>query len=534
LGTSRNLNWNSQRIAKHAPTYPHVTRISQFARGLGSSWLATFATVIYSILSVPIALRYLSVEEFGLFVLLIQVSAYFTLLEFGISSASARILVDYKDSPNDGRYGSVILTGSCFLGLQGLLIIAIGVVAAPWIITAIGVPANFAEVATVLLRSLAVTSSLSLAFRMYGAVLYANKRLDWIHAITGGNMLLGVPLLFVILASGGGLGGLIWLFITQTTVAILLPVFVCVKLGLLPAAGKWGRPTLERFREIFGFGKDIFLVNVGNQLLEASQLIIVTRTMGLTAAAIWSVSTKLFALIYQLVTKVEGTAIVFFAEMMVRGEVDRLAARFRQVYQFTAGLTVISLAFVVAINKAFVSLWADPSLAWSIALSAWIAALVFLSALTRCSADLIVFTKKLGLFRYLYFAEAIVFVSLALWLSGSFGFYGILGPALLCLVLFRVTYTTWWMAAYFKLPMADFWWTWLKRPVLAATIITPFVLSVEWLSSNFAGQWAQLLVASTWVGIPAMVTFFLIAIPWDVKEECFQRWRPFSLSKWRK
>jgi O-antigen/teichoic acid export membrane protein len=479
-------------------------------------------------LSIPIALRYLSVEEFGLFVLLIQVGAYFTLIEIGISSASARILVDYKDTPNDGRYGSVILTGFCVLALQGLIIVAIGIMAAPWIITAIGVPTDFTKVATFLLQWLAITSALGLAFRMLGAVLYANKRLDLIHAITGANMLFGLIVLFVILESGGGLQGLVWLFAAQTIVAILLPALACVNLGLLPAPGQWGRPTSERFREIFGFGKDIFLVNVGNQLLEASQLIIVTRTMGLTAAAIWSVSTKLFGLVYQLVTKIEGTAIVFFAEMMVRGEVDRLAARFRQVYQFTAGVAVVSLAFVVAINKEFVSLWADPSLAWSTTLSALTAALVYLNALTRCSGDLIIFTKKLGLFRYVYFIEAIVFIALAMLLSGKLGFFGILGPSLLCLVLFRATYTTSRMAAYFKLPMITFWWTWLKRPMLGVLIVTPFVASAGWLAGNFTNEWAQLIITGVWVGLPCLIAFLTLLLPRDVTAELCLRWRELS------
>jgi hypothetical protein len=66
-----------------------------------------------------------------------------------------------------------------------------------------------------------------------------------------------------------------------------------------------------------------------------------------------------------LLTKIEGTAVVFFAEMMVRGERAKLAERFRQVYQLTAGIAIVALACVVTLNKPFVSVWAGPSLAWS-------------------------------------------------------------------------------------------------------------------------------------------------------------------------
>jgi O-antigen/teichoic acid export membrane protein len=502
-----------------------VTRLSQFSRGLGSSWLATAATIVYSLLSVPIALHYLSVEEFGLFVLLLQIAGYFTLIEIGMSAATARILVDCKDEPNGGHYGSVILTGFCVFAVQGLIILVTGFSAAPWIIAAVGVPDTLAETATLLLRWVAGASAFAMTFKIYGSVLYANKRLDLIHVFIGVNILLGLVLLAVLLASGGGLFSLIWLFCVQAVVSVVLPIIACHRGSLLPKSGSWGKPSMARFWELFGFGKDIFLINVGNQVLEASQLIIVTRTMGLTAAAVWSVSTKLFGLVYQLVTKIQGTALVFFAEMMVRGERERLQSRFRQVYQLTAGVAVVSLAVAVAINQPFVSAWANPALAWSNLSSVLIAAFVLLNALTRCSGDLIIHTKRIGALRYVYFAEASVFVLLAMWLSGGFGFNGVLGASLICLVVFRATYTTWRVGRYFELPARVFWWNWLKRPLVAAFILTPFIFSAGLIASNVPTAWGQLFIASLAIGLPALITFFAVALPSDVKREIPLLWR---------
>jgi O-antigen/teichoic acid export membrane protein len=508
-----------------------VSRARQFVQGLGSSWLATLATVIYSFLSVPIALRYLSVDEFGLFVLLIQVAAYFTLLEIGMSAATSRILVDYKDTPDDGRYGSMILTGFLVFATQSLVIFLVGLLAAPSIVRLLGVPQDLVDVAVLLLRCLALTTAISLAFRIYGSVLFAHKRLDLIHAFTGGNMLFGLGLLAFILATGGGLSGLVWLFVTQAVVAIVLMLLACYKLKLLPLRGQWGRPSMDRFRELFSYGKDIFLVNVGNQVLEASQLIIVTRAMGLHAAAIWSVSTKLFSLVYQLVTKIEGTAVIFFAEMMVREEKDKLMVRFRQTYQLTAGISVAALAVVIALNNPFVSAWAEPSLAWAMPLSVLIAMSVFLSALVRCSGDLIVHTKRIAFFRYIYFLEAASFVLLALWLSSRIGFYGVACSGLVCLLIFRGIYTTWRMVHYFNLPVSTFWWGWLKRSVAAILVLAPFVLTAGYLANTLANPWLKLLIIGAWVGIPAAATLFFVALPRDVTSEIGLRWQQFALAR---
>jgi O-antigen/teichoic acid export membrane protein len=508
-----------------------MSRLRQFTRGVSSSWLATLATVVYSLFSVPIALRYLSIDEFGLFVLLLQIATYFSLIEIGMSAATARILVDYKDNPNDGRYGSVILTGFCVFAAQSLVILVLGIYAAPWIVTLISVPRPLAEIATHLLRWLAVTSALSLTFRIYGSVLYANKRLDLIHGLMGGNMLFGLAVLATILGSGGGLAGLAWLFIAQTVVAISLPLLACYKFGLLPRKDCWGRPSIERFHQLFSFGKDIFLVNIGNQVLEASQLIIITRTMGLSAAAVWSVSTKLFILVYQIITRIEGTAIVFFAEMMVRGEREILSTRFRQIYQLTAVVAVVALTVAVAINHLFVSAWAKPSLAWSMYLSVLMAVFVLLNALTRCGGDFIIHTKIIGGLRYVYFLEAAVFVALALWLSTHIGFYGVLGASILCLMLFRGIYTTWRVACYFDQPMKVFWWTWIRRPLITMFLLMPFVATTNMLTSLVSGAWLQLGIACVWVGIPVLIAIVTIVLPRDIASEFSFRWQNLSLSR---
>jgi hypothetical protein len=95
--------------------------------------------------------------------------------------------------------------------------------------------------------------------------------------------------------------------------------------------------------------------------------------------------------------------------------------------------------------------------------------------------------------------------------------------------LYRTTYTTWRMARYFSLPAITFWWTWLKRPIFSAIMLLPFVMSSSWLASSAPNYWGQLFVAVTWVGLPAVITLILVALPRDVRQELALRWPQFSL-----
>jgi hypothetical protein len=84
------------------------------------------------------------------------------------------------------------------------------------------------------------------------------------------------------------------------------------------------------------------------------------------------------------------------------------------------------------------------------------------------------------------------------------------------------------MACYFGLPASTFWWTWMKRPLLAILILTPVVLSTDWLASSAPIGWAQLLVASAWISLPAAIVFFLVALPRDVTDEITKTFPQFA------
>lgn len=460
--------------------------------------------------------------------LMLQVAGYFTLIELGMSGATARILMDYKDHPENGDYGSVILTGSLVFVMQASIIAVVGLVSAPWVVNVVGVPTNLVSVAIYLLRWLCVTFAVATGLKVFGSLLYANKHLDLLNAITGGTVLIGLVLMAAILASGAGLRGLVVMFVLQISLTVLFQIIACWRLKLLPRWGCWGRPTFARFVELFRLAKDFFLVSMGTQVLEASQLIIVTRTMGLAAAAAWSVSTKIFALIFQLLTKIQGTGVVFLSEMMVRGESQRLENRFRQICQITAALAAVTLAMAVAVNQPFVSAWAKPSLAWGMSLSALMAVLVFLNAVTRCHVDLIIHTKSIMALRYIYFLEAAAFVGLSLWLSPKIGFYGVLLPALTCLVLARFWYVAWRVARYFSVSLRLVCWSWMRRSLLAILLLIPFIWTAAAIPQIVTSPWLQFTLATLWVGVPSTVTLVALALPPDVMEEFRQHFRKLS------
>src|SRR5207245_1700025 len=115
---------------------------------------------------------------------------------------------------------------------------------------------------------------------------------------------LNFVLLWGFFHAGQGVFSLAWATLTSSIVASLISAACCWQLKLVPPPGAWGRASWMLFKEIFNYGKDMFLVAVGTQLIMASQTMIITRQLGLGAAGAWYAATRTFALVSQAVYRI--------------------------------------------------------------------------------------------------------------------------------------------------------------------------------------------------------------------------------------
>ena len=502
-----------------------MSRSAKFISGLGASYVGVVANIAYSLAIVPIGLNYLGPDQFGLWMLLTQVSAYLSFIELGVFGSAARIFIDYKDRKDSASYSGAVASASAILVAQGVLIIVVCWLLAPLVVHAFNIPSHLRELAVYLFVFLGFSLGLATCFKIFSAILYANQRIDLIVLFQATSTLLGLAIIWPLLAAGYGLKALPWSFLPPVILLSAISWLACRRLGLLPPKIGLSDISWARIRELFKLGADFFLINVGTQLLEASQLMIVSRTMGLTAVATWSVSTKLFTLIYQLTAKVENTAVVFFSEMMVRGEQDKLQASFRKMYQFTGSLAVCGMLGAVAVNPYFITAWAGSDVLWP-SINNWlIAALLIFNLLLRCHTDFAMHTKKVGLLRFLYFFESLAFVAAALWAAPRFGFVGILVAAIICALLFRSAYAVSRTASYFttsRLSVAFQWVAFLALPALTMGLVALFTpLLLESLPSLVA----RLIAATFIVTIAAAILLCSIGLPTNLRHALHGRIR---------
>ena len=458
-----------------------MSRFHRAIHGLAASYVLLAATAVYSLASVPVALHYLDTQRFGLWMVMGTLAGYLNLIDAGMTGAAARLLIDHKDDRDGGNYGSLIQTGWLLSLLQGAAIFIIGLSLAGTFARLLAITAALQPEFIRLVNWQCGVVALMFATRMLSLVLNAHQRMDLANYIGVGGLLINFAAQWIFFYFQFGVLSLALGSLVSTVVVVACQALACARLKLFPRAGGWGRASWRHFGEIFNYGKDLFLVAVGAQLIMTSQTIIITRMLGLEAAAAWGVGLRVFNLLNQLIWRISDMSMAAFAEMLARGEIARLRDRYRSLAVLTfsfAGWVAVSFALC---NSLFVTLWTHGKIHWPVANDWLLAVWMILSAIVHCHNSFASVTKQIGFMRYLYFLEGVVFVALAFLAARWGGLAAIIGCSIVCTTVFSCAYGVWRIHQFFGLSLREVAGDWLRPMLKVLLFYLPAAALTWWL-----------------------------------------------------
>lgn len=440
-----------------------MTRSKRFVTGLVSSYAAIGINILYTLASVPLAFHYLDKAQFGLWALVTQLSGYLMLLEFGMTGSVARSLSDHKDHIEDGVYGNILRTGARVFAIQGFCVTLLGLAMAALAAPMLNLPANLQHSFAMLMAAQALLSGAKLAVGSFASPLWCHQRLD-LSNLAGSTALVTS---FAMLWLGFHLGWEIYSLTVATTVAFIVGLAItyysCRRLGFYPPPAHRGRFDPKLFRELFHFGGGLFLMNLGAQLASASQVIVVTRLLGMETATVWSVSTKIFGMAQQFVARVLDSSAGGLAEMVVRLETDRLLERFRDLVTLSSVMAVAACAAIALMNGPFIEIWTYGKVTWGPWNNLLLAYVLFSTATTRCHTGFVGINKQVRGMKYVYLFEGLAFVTLSFILVPHLALNGLLIAALVCNIGITGTYSIGRTAGYFGISRLRVL-SWIARP----------------------------------------------------------------------
>jgi O-antigen/teichoic acid export membrane protein len=407
--------------------------------------------IIISLATVPLALKYLGKEGFGIWALATQVAIWLQMLDAGMNGALARHLIDYRAEPEGEGLAHCIATGFRVLSSQGLVILLMAILVGCFSGPLIGLSAPDAATFRNLLFMLGAATGFGFVSKIVQSWLYATQRLDACNLIALGLFIVEFTVFWLLLRAGCGIYALAWARMFTAIGGAILSWWTAIRLARFPVRYLKGSWNAAMFHRLAAFGGGMFLLTLGTQLLTATQTALVSKHLGLATAAVWATAPKLFQLILQMVSKLWDFRVPFLSSLMAGDHRPALIIHFNGLFRATAYIGGGGLGAAIAMNPAFLSLWTNHTIQWAHANDLWIALAFYFSLLIRCLTDFVMHTKKIGWMPFLMLCEGGIFVVSASLLLPRFGISGMLLASLVVGGLLRLPYAWRYFRAYLSL-----------------------------------------------------------------------------------
>jgi O-antigen/teichoic acid export membrane protein len=457
-----------------------MSRLKHFTRSLVSSYMFLGVNVLYSLASIPLALKHLSDEEFGLWLLVQQIVHYIALVDMGMGTSVSRILIDHKDMRSNGEYGAAIKAGFMVCMVQGLIIILVGLLIAGFMGDWMRVSLDLQKPFFWLLLGHVIFSGLAFVTRMFSQILYAWQRLDIFNYAQSLQLVVAFSALWMGFKMGLG----IYSLLLGAFLGWLCSAFICGfatwAINAWPKSGEWHRPASGRFRELFNYGGEVFVMAIGAQLIIASQTILIGRQLGPAATTLWGVMTKVFILVCQVIWRIANNAMPAFAEMQVRNEYDRLWQRYRTIFITTSVISAFCAILFAACNSYFVNIWMSNEYGWRRINDVLLAIWLIMLTQQYCHNTLLACLRKIRSMKYIVLAEGLVFIALALMMLNRLGISAMLVCSIVCTTAFTWFNGTMRVTQLINKDTKLLFWTWQLPMLRMMGMLIPFWLFLEW------------------------------------------------------
>jgi len=495
-----------------------MSRLKRFGHSLASGYVLLCVNALYTFASVPLVLHYLVEKEFGLWALVTQISSSLSLLDLGMAGSVARILIDHKDRPGDGRYGAVIKTGALVMVVQGAVVAAAGLILSFWLPALFKISAVYQHDFQVLVAAQCGILGGLFAGRICSHVLQAHQRYDVTNHAQSGALVVSLGVLWLGFAAGWGLYSLLAASTVTAIVSNLYPLVAVLRLKLFPAAGAWGKVSWSLFKELFKFGTDLFLMSVGYQLTSASQVMMISRTLGLKEAAVWAIATKVFVVMQQAVFQLWTFSANTISEMIVRKEWERVRRRFRDLVVLSGVSSILAAGVLGACNGSFLEVWTKGRINWSVSNDWLLSLLLVVSCVARCHVGLAGQTKKILAMRYIYFIEGLCFVIGGVLVAPFWGITGILFVGITMNIVWSGVYAVYRTARELNESIWHVAFGWMKSPLRFLLLFLPLGAACEWVLRPLSGL-LRLSLSAALVGATGLALGWFVGLTPELRAE---------------
>jgi O-antigen/teichoic acid export membrane protein len=411
-----------------------------------SAFFGKGMSLLVNVVTVPITVRYLGPESFGLWITISSTVTMFFVLDIGISNTLINLVSEAYARDDRNRAAEYFSTAFWILvGVVGLLSV-VGWVIWPHVqwaaIFNVRNPALIPETSRAMAAAF-VVFLFSLPTGLATKVLAGYQELHVANLFATGGSILSLVVVLVVVYLHGGLAALVAGYAGSTAVANL----ACL-LWMSFSRKPWMKPWPRRFRPrligpIFSSGTQFFAIQMAGLIVFSSDNLIISHYLSPVRVTPYAVTWRLFNYIVALQSLFVPALWPAYSEAYATGHLEWIRSTYSRVRRFTVIALAAGCTIMLFEGRSIIRIWAGPaavpttSLVWLMCV--WIAIFAF----SNNQSCLMMATNRVGKQAVLGPLAALVNLGLSILWVKTIGPVGVLLATVLSYLVFIVAMQSW-------------------------------------------------------------------------------------------
>ncbi len=331
-----------------------ITFLGEFSRKLAINTLFNVFGRLWSflvtLLLTPYILSHLSVQEFGLWVLLSVFISSFTLLDLGLGSSFVKFISTYYTHEDYESINKVVFSGLSFYALFGFVLLGAGLAIESPLFNFFGIQDASRPYLLIL-----IASAIQNIGSMFLSVFKGIQRMDKSNSIEIQMSLVNVVGTVFFLHYGFGLQGLALNALITSIIATFVAWFAARR--TVPRFALRFHFDSKLLREMFGYGLKIQVSQLASRICFQFDKLIIPRFLGIGAISFYEVSSRLTLFMRAGPLVMISAIIPATSELEARNDRARILKAYSIASKYVAMLTVALVAFIVLEAESLLGLW---------------------------------------------------------------------------------------------------------------------------------------------------------------------------------
>lgn len=339
---------------------PAPVRVS---RNAAAQMLGRLIYLVTRVALPPITLRFVSMDEYGIWSTCFLIIGYIGIGAFGIANVYIRFAAEYNATGRQKEIGSLLGVGLAITVAFSAVTLAVLWLSLPWVNAWFKIPEPLQATADMLILGTVATMLLDMSFGSFAYILQGVNRIAQQTLVWILGCLLETGLIVALLMQGFGVYGLLGAFVARYVFSISLYAILCYR--AIPGLKLNLRGARQNLKLFAGYGGILQLTGLVSIFVYSVERICAGTLTGIGAVGLLDIGQKFPMMASQLFGSAQTSFLTALTHLHATDQRDEIKRIYLRGTRYLNLLNGLAMGFMAPFGLGIVAAWMGPDPAYA-------------------------------------------------------------------------------------------------------------------------------------------------------------------------